>query len=137
MTDTTTSPKYDVLVADPPWDIEQKGKKRGAEKHYNLMSLQDIKDMGDAIKSVTADDSHCWLWVTNATLRHGYDGAVGDEVLIAVLVGRAAVGALLPLDGQHFGREGIAIKKLFPLVGHHAGGRVHCSFYKTHIPNLL
>jgi N6-adenosine-specific RNA methylase IME4 len=73
MTDTTTSPKYDVLVADPPWDIEQKGKKRGAEKHYNLMSLQDIKDMDDAVKSVTADDSHCWLWVTNATLRHGYD----------------------------------------------------------------
>ena len=64
MTDTTTSPKYDVLVADPPWDIEQKGKKRGAEKHYNLMSLQDIKDMSDAIKSATADDSHCWLWVT-------------------------------------------------------------------------
>ena len=70
-------------------------------------------------------------------LRHGHDGAVGDDVLIAVLVGRAAVGALLPLDGQHFGREGIAIEKLFPLVGHHAGGRVHCSFYKTHIPNLL
>ncbi len=66
-------PKYDVLLADPPWDIEQKGKKRGAEKHYSLMTLQDIKDMGEAIQSITADDSHCWLWVTNATLRHGYD----------------------------------------------------------------
>ncbi len=66
-------PKYDVLLADPPWDVEQKGKKRGAEKHYNLMTLDRIKDMGDAIKSVTADNSHCWLWVTNATLRHGYD----------------------------------------------------------------
>ena len=64
---------YDVLLADPPWDVEQKGKKRGAEKHYNLMTLDDIKNMGDAIKSVTADNSHCWLWVTNATLRHGYD----------------------------------------------------------------
>ncbi len=79
LTTTATSaaqephPKYDVLLADPPWDVEQKGKKRGAEKHYNLMTLDDIKDMGDAIKSVTADNSHCWLWVTNATLRHGYD----------------------------------------------------------------
>lgn len=66
-------PKYDVLLADPPWDVEQKGKKRGAEKHYRLMSLDDIKGMGDAIQSVTAENSHCWLWVTNATLRHGYD----------------------------------------------------------------
>lgn len=66
-------PKYDVLLADPPWDVEQKGKKRGAEKHYHLMTLDDIKDMGDAIQSVTAENSHCWLWVTNATLRHGYD----------------------------------------------------------------
>lgn len=64
---------YDVIVADPPWDIEQRGKTRGAERHYNLMSLERIKGMGDAIKSVTSKNSHCWLWVTNATLRHGFE----------------------------------------------------------------
>lgn len=64
---------YDVIVADPPWDIEQRGKTRGAERHYNLMSLERIKGMGDAIKSVASKNSHCWLWVTNATLRHGFE----------------------------------------------------------------
>lgn len=64
--------KFRTILADPPWDIQQKGV-RGAEMHYDLMSLAQIKAM--PIADLAEDDAHLWLWVTNATLRHGYDVA--------------------------------------------------------------
>lgn len=67
-------PTWDVICADPPWDVLQKGRNSlGAERHYDLMTLDQIKGMGDAVKALSSDNSHLWLWVTNATLRHGYD----------------------------------------------------------------
>lgn len=60
--------KYDVILADPPWDIQQKGTVRGAEGKYPLMTLDRIKGMGEAINAITADNAHLWLWVTNAVL---------------------------------------------------------------------
>ena len=65
---------YKTIYADPPWDIEQKGgpKSWGAQRHYNLMTLDQIKAMPIA-DLVDPESSHCWLAVTNATLRHGYD----------------------------------------------------------------
>ncbi|SMD14486.1 MT-A70 family methyltransferase [Kibdelosporangium aridum] len=68
----TTTTKFRTILADPPWDIQQKGA-RGAEQHYRLMSLERIKEM--PIRDLAADNSHLWLWVTNATLRDGYDVA--------------------------------------------------------------
>lgn len=64
--------EFDVIHADPPWDVEQKGR-LGAIEHYDLMTLQQIIDMGDAVKTLAAPNSHLYLWVTNATLRAGYD----------------------------------------------------------------
>lgn len=68
--------RYRTLLADPPWDIEQKGA-RGASEHYSLMSLQRIQRLAKPLHQadLIADDAHLWLWVTNATLRHGYDVA--------------------------------------------------------------
>jgi N6-adenosine-specific RNA methylase IME4 len=66
------SPRVGCLMADPPWMAQQSGN-RGASQHYDLMTLDQIKGMGDAVKAHTADDAHLWLWVTNATLRDGYD----------------------------------------------------------------
>ncbi|GAA1760281.1 MT-A70 family methyltransferase [Nostocoides vanveenii] len=65
-------PRFKTILADPPWDIEQRGA-RGASEHYNLMTLDRIKAM--PVADLAADDAHLWLWVTNATLRHGYDVA--------------------------------------------------------------
>lgn len=62
--------QYKTIMADPPWDIEQKGH-RGAINHYPLMTLADIKAM--PVADFAAPDAHCWLWLTAATLRHGYD----------------------------------------------------------------
>lgn len=67
-----SSRKYRTILADPPWDVLQRGS-RGAEQHYDLMSLARIAGMGKALAPLTADDAHLWLWVTNGTLRHGYD----------------------------------------------------------------
>lgn len=61
---------FRTIMADPPWDIEQKGK-RGAQTHYRLMSLPRIKAI--PVGDLATADAHLWLWVTNATLRAGYD----------------------------------------------------------------
>ncbi|MGX7245285.1 MT-A70 family methyltransferase [Enterococcus quebecensis] len=62
--------KFKTILADPPWDIQQKGN-YGAVKHYNLMTLDRIKAM--PVADLVEDNAHCWLWVTNATLEAGYD----------------------------------------------------------------
>ena len=68
----TTPRRFRTILADPPWDIQQKGS-RGAAVHYPLMTLERIKAM--PVAELADDDAHLWLWVTNATLRHGYDVA--------------------------------------------------------------
>lgn len=62
--------RYSVIMADPPWDIQQKGT-YGAERHYGLMSLERIKAL--PVGELASNNAHLWLWVTNATLREGYD----------------------------------------------------------------
>ena len=73
-TRATTPQRFRTILADPPWDILQRGN-RGAEKHYDLMTLERIKGMGSALAPFIADDAHLWLWVTNGTLRQGYEVA--------------------------------------------------------------
>jgi len=66
----TNKKLYRTILADPPWDREQKGK-FGAINHYKLMTLEQIKAM--PIADLCEENAHAWLWVTNATLRAGYD----------------------------------------------------------------
>jgi N6-adenosine-specific RNA methylase IME4 len=63
---------FATIYADPPWDKEQKGA-RGAEQHYDLMTLDRIKAM--PVADLVAENAHLWLWVTNATFRDGWDVA--------------------------------------------------------------
>lgn len=62
--------RFKTILADPPWDVQQRGA-LGAASHYGLMSLDAIKAM--PVGDLATDDAHLWLWVTNATLRAGYD----------------------------------------------------------------
>jgi len=62
--------KYKTILADPPWDINQRGN-YGAINHYDLMSLERIK--GLPVKDLAEDNAHCWLFVTNAALKSGFD----------------------------------------------------------------
>jgi len=62
--------KYRTILADPPWDIQQRGA-RGAARHYNLMSLDEIKSM--PIAGLVEENAHCYLWTTNAAVEAGYE----------------------------------------------------------------
>ena len=64
--------RFGCIMADPPWDILQGGR-LGAIRHYDLMPLDQVKRMGEAIDALAEPDAHLWLWVTNGTLRAGYD----------------------------------------------------------------
>ncbi len=66
----TPERKWHTIVSDPPWEILQRGN-YGAHKHYALMSLKRIKAM--PILDLVSDNAHFWLWVTNGTLRYGFE----------------------------------------------------------------
>lgn len=72
MNESGATIRFRTILADPPWDVEQKGT-RGAGRHYDLLSLDRIKAM--PVRELAAEDAHLWLWTTNATLRDGYDVA--------------------------------------------------------------
>jgi N6-adenosine-specific RNA methylase IME4 len=61
--------RYRTILADPPWDIQQGGT-LGANRHYRLMSLDQIKAL--PVANLTEDDAHLWLWTTNAALESAY-----------------------------------------------------------------
>lgn len=68
------------ILLDPPW-LERGGGKRGAQNHYDLMSVADIHRtvMGAVIESEgryfdafdPAPDCHLWVWVTDNYLLDG------------------------------------------------------------------
>ncbi|MCM1343735.1 MAG: MT-A70 family methyltransferase [Lachnospiraceae bacterium] len=58
-----------AIIIDPAWPVEQKGN-YGAIKHYKLMTLEQIKAL--PVASLCAENAHCWLWVTNATMEVGF-----------------------------------------------------------------
>ena len=67
-----TTKKYKTILAAPPWQEQGGGKiRRGADRHYPLMTTEDIKNLD--VGSL-ADDS-CWLylWVTNNFLKDGLE----------------------------------------------------------------
>ena len=64
--------RFRTILADPPWDHYQSGRK-GAAQHYQLMTLEHIKGM--PVGDLAEANAHLWLWVTNASLRDGYDVA--------------------------------------------------------------
>jgi len=61
---------YRTIMADPPWDISQRGT-YGAAKHYSLLSLEQIKAM--PVADFAEQDAHLWLWTYPSALRQSYD----------------------------------------------------------------
>jgi N6-adenosine-specific RNA methylase IME4 len=59
---------YRTILADPPWDIQQRGS-FGACRHYALMGVPAICSL--QVGRLCTDDAHLWLWVTNAGLHAG------------------------------------------------------------------
>lgn len=38
--------KYSIIYADPPWSYQNRGTRAAANKHYDVMTVEDIKRMG-------------------------------------------------------------------------------------------
>lgn len=65
---------YRCLLIDPPWPERGGGKsKRGADRHYPVMSPQKILETIEAanVGPVDPEGCHLWLWVTNNYLASG------------------------------------------------------------------
>ncbi|MBO4127022.1 cytosine methyltransferase [Streptococcus suis] len=68
---TQHSPKkFKTILADPPWEVAQKGQ-LGAIKHYNLMTVDQIKKM--PIAELADDNAHLWLWTYPAVLEQSFE----------------------------------------------------------------
>lgn len=62
--------KHATLLLDPTFETMQ-SESYGACKHYPLMSVAEVRDM--PIGDLAEDIAHCWLWVSNPTLRVGFE----------------------------------------------------------------
>jgi N6-adenosine-specific RNA methylase IME4 len=62
---THTDKKYKTIYIDPPWEERGGGKiKRGADRHYPLMKLDEIEKI--PVGALAHDDGcHLYMWVTN------------------------------------------------------------------------
>lgn len=63
---------YQTIYADPPWPERGGGKvKRGADRHYPLMTVKAIKSL--PVQTLAAPNCHLYLWCTNNFLESGFE----------------------------------------------------------------
>ena len=68
-----TQKRYKTIYIDPPWEEKGGGKiKRGADRHYNLMTLKEIEAL-PICKLADPDGCHLYMWVTNNYFEKGLD----------------------------------------------------------------
>lgn len=63
--------KFSCIVADPPWGNPGQKGKYGAISHYDLMSIDRIRQM--PINELAADNAHLYLWCYPAVRRVAED----------------------------------------------------------------
>ena len=68
-----TDKKYKTIYADPPWMERGGGQiKRGADRHYNLMTTKEICKL--PVKNlIHPEGCHLYLWVTNNFLKDAFE----------------------------------------------------------------
>jgi len=102
---------YHTVYADPPWLERGGGRiKRGADKHYRLMSTKAIAAL--PVREWAAKDAHLYLWVTNNFLPDGLLvlGSWGFRYVTAITWMKDKVGL-----GQYY--RGITEHCLFGVRG--------------------
>lgn len=70
---------FACIVADPPWHFRARTalqmsnwtSRRDAEKHYNVMGIDDIKAI--PVKAVASKDAHLFLWTTGPCLPKSFE----------------------------------------------------------------
>jgi len=66
--------KYNVILADPPWNFKHysdKGKGKAADNHYKCQNLQEIKDL--PIEDLADDNCVLFMWVTYPFLQKSFE----------------------------------------------------------------
>ena len=56
--------KYGIIYADPPWSYNNCGTRAAASKHYDTMTIDEIKDMGVGVGGggVMKKITSCWFF---------------------------------------------------------------------------
>lgn len=68
-----TNKTYKTIYLDPPWEERGGGKiKRGADKHYNLMNIAELKKL-PIQQLANRDGCHLYMWVTNNFLQKSFE----------------------------------------------------------------
>lgn len=112
---------YCTIVADPPWPEYGGGKiRRGANAHYALMSVEEIKGLGEEVKRLRGlEGCHLYLWVTNNYLPAGLEvmEAWGFEYRTCIAWGKTTENGIPSMGlGQYF--RGASELCLFGVYGH-------------------
>lgn len=70
-----TNKKFRTVYADPPWPERGGGRiKRGADNHYPVMKIKDIKAMGESLRPhLDESGCHLHLWATNNYLKQALE----------------------------------------------------------------
>lgn len=63
--------RFTTIVADPPWQYDNRGTRNAAAKHYPTLTVDELRAM--PVAEHVADDAHLYLWTTNAFLRDSFD----------------------------------------------------------------
>jgi N6-adenosine-specific RNA methylase IME4 len=71
--------RYAAILADPPWHFRARTalqvgnwtSRRDAEKHYEVMGVDDIAKL--PVKGLAAKDAHLFLWTTGPCLRQAFE----------------------------------------------------------------
>lgn len=94
---------FKTLLADPPWLERGGGRvKRGADRHYPLMSTRDICAL--PVHRVVDDSAHLYLWATNNFLCDGLSVmyAWGFRYVTNIAWGKVRNGRVQQGLGQYF-----------------------------------
>ena len=71
---------WETILADPPWRFDPRSRKTGrgrsADQHYQIMSLDELVAMGEAVRRVAARNAVLVLWTTWSILAEGHAHAV-------------------------------------------------------------
>lgn len=62
---------FATIVADPPWQYDNKATRGAAEDHYPTMSVDELVAL--PVKDWAGDEAHLYLWTTNGFLRESFD----------------------------------------------------------------
>ena len=58
---------YSIIYADPPWSYKNRGTRAAASKHYDTMTLEDMKRM--PINGIASEDCTLFMWATFPMLK--------------------------------------------------------------------